>query len=96
MAKRNAFSLKGKLTPIGVAFYIAPYVNAMTRSGTIEEKTLLFESMLQHRAFEVLPSTKRGHKLGDTELLVEQATRTATNVKTRQTKAQDAFLEKIE
>ena len=96
MAKRNAFSLKGKLTPIGVAFYIAPYVNAMTRSGTIEEKTLLFESMLQHKAFEVLPSTKRGHKLGDTELLVEQATRTATNVKTRQTKAQDAFLEKIE
>ena len=42
MAERNDFSLKGKLTPIGVAFYIAPFVNAMTRSGTIEEKQLLF------------------------------------------------------
>ena len=36
MARKNDFSLKGKLTPIGVAFYIAPFVNSMTRSGTIE------------------------------------------------------------
>ena len=52
--------------------------------------------MLQHRAFITLPSTKRGHKAGQTESLVEQAIRVATNVKNRQTKAQDAFLEKIE
>ena len=36
MAQRNDYSLKGKLTPIGVAFYIAPFVNAMTRSGSVE------------------------------------------------------------
>jgi hypothetical protein len=36
MAERNDYSLKGKLTPIGVAFYIAPFVNAMTRSGSVE------------------------------------------------------------
>lgn len=96
MAERNDFSLKGKLTPIGVAFYIAPFVNAMTRSGSVEEKQLLFESMLKHKAFEILPSTKRGHSLGDTETLVQQAIRVATNVKNRQTKAQDDFLEKIE
>ncbi len=36
MARKNDYSLKGKLTPIGVAFYIAPFVNAMTRSGTVE------------------------------------------------------------
>ena len=52
--------------------------------------------MLKYRAFDVLPSTKRGHSLGDTELLVQQAIRVATNVKNRQTKAQDEFLEKIE
>lgn len=96
MAKRNDFSLKGKLTPIGVAFYIAPFINAMTRSGTIQEKQLLFQSMLKYRAFDVLPSTKKGHSLGDTELLVQQAIRVATNVKNHQTKAQDEFLEKIE
>lgn len=96
MFHKNEFSLKGKLTPIGVAFYIAPFVNAMTRSGTIEQKTLLFQSMLKYKAFQELPSTKRGHALGQTEKLVEQAVRVATNVKNRQTKAQDQFLAKIE
>lgn len=96
MAKKNDFSLGGKLTPIGVAFYIAPFVNSMVRSGTQEEKMLLFNSMLKHRAFELLPSTKRGHKLGEKERLVDQAVRTATNVKSRQTKAQTAGLETFE
>ena len=96
MAQKNEFSLKGKLTPIGVAFYIAPFVNAMTRSGTVEEKLLLFESMLKFRAFEELLSTKRGHTLGETETLVEQAVRVATNVKNRQTKAQEEGLARIE
>ena len=96
IAEKNSFSLKGKLTPIGVAFYIAPFVNAMTRSGTVEEKQLLFESMLKHRAFIELPSTKRGHSPGETETLVEQAVRIATNVKNRQTKAQDDFMTAIE
>ena len=68
----------------------------MTRSGTIEEKTLLFESMLSYKAFTELPSTKRGHGIGETEILVDQAIRVATNVKNRQTKAQDAFLLNIE
>lgn len=79
-----------------MAFYIAPFVNAMTRSGTIEEKKLLFESMLKHRAFKELLSTKRGHLLGEKETLVTQAVRVATNVKNRQTKAQDDFLATIE
>ena len=96
MAQRNDYSLKGKLTPIGVAFYIAPFVNAMTRSGSIEQKQLLFESMLEYRAFDLLPSTKRGHSPGETETLVDQAIRVATNVKNRQTKIQDQCLQKIE
>lgn len=96
MAERNAFSLKGKLTPIGVAFYIAPFVNAMTRSGSVIEKELLFRSMLKYQAFLPLPSTKRGHAFGETESLVEQAVRVATNVKNRQTKVQDECMAKIE
>ena len=93
MAKKNSFSLKGKVNSIGAAFYIAPFVNAMVRSGTQEEKELLFQSMLTFKAFEILPSTKRGHKPGETETLVEQALRVATNVKNRQTKAQEEGLE---
>lgn len=96
MAERNSFSLKGKLTPNGVAFYIAPYVNAIVRSGTFEEKKLIFQSMLVPKAFEQIPSTKRGHTAHETEQIVEQAVRVAQNVKSRQTKAQEASLSTIE
>jgi single-stranded DNA-specific DHH superfamily exonuclease len=50
MAIKNEFSLQGNITPFGVAFYIAPYINAVTRCGSQEEKLLLFESMLDFKA----------------------------------------------
>ena len=62
MIERNAYSLKDEITPIGVAFYIAPYVNATVRMGSPEEKRLMFESMLTYKAFEQIDSTKRGCK----------------------------------
>ena len=96
LAEKNSYSMKSKINHTSVAFYIAPYVNAICRSGTIEEKTLVFESMLKYKAFQILPSTKRGHRLGETEQLVEQAMRVVTNVKARQTKAQEAGLELLE
>jgi len=52
--------------------------------------------MLKYKAFTILPSTKRGHALGETEQLVEQAMRVVSNVKARQTKAQDTGLAIIE
>lgn len=96
MADKNSYSLGGELTPIGVAFYIAPYVNAMVRSGTMEEKEVLFKSMLKFEAFKRIPSTKRGHKPGEEERVVDQALRIVTNVKNRQTKAQTEGMDKFE
>ena len=96
MTIKNEYSLGGKVTPFGVAFYIAPYVNAVTRSGTMEEKIVLFESMLDFKAYEMIPSIKRGHKPGELETRVEQACRNCTNIKNRQTKTRDASLEIIE
>ena len=96
MAEKNAYSLGNKITPIGAAFYIVPFVNSMVRSGTLEEKEILFKSMLKSEAFKMILSNKRGHKLGEEEKLVDQALRTATNVKSRQTREQDkgmAFVE---
>ena len=95
MIDKQAYSLKDGITPIGVAFYIAPYVNATIRMGTQEEKLMLFESMLDYRGYELVPSTKRGCK-GQQETRVEQACRNCTNIKNRQTKARDAALENIE
>ena len=95
MIDKQSYQLKDGLSPIGVAFYIAPYVNATIRMGTQEEKLMLFESMLDYRGYELVPSTKRGCK-GQQETRVEQACRNCTNIKSRQTKARDAALEIIE
>lgn len=96
LAQKNSYSMNNKINHTSVAFYIAPYINAICRSGTLQQKQLVFESMLKYKAFQVLPSTKRGHALGETETLVEQVMRVTTNVKARQTKAQDAGLELLE
>ena len=95
MTIKNEYSIGSELTPFGIAFYIAPYINAVVRSGTMEEKLILFESMLDFKAYEQLPSTKRGCK-GQFETRVEQACRNCTNIKNRQTKTRDASLEIIE
>ena len=95
MVLKNEYSIGPELTPFGIAFYIAPYINAVVRSGTMEEKLILFESMLDFKAYEQIPSTKRGCK-GQFETRVEQACRNCANIKNRQTKTRDASLEIIE
>ena len=95
MVNRQHYKLDNNLTPFGIAFYVVPYINAMTRSGTIDEKYLTFEAMLEWRAEEKIPSTKRGFK-GTLETRKEQAVRTCFNVKTRQKKNQDKSLDNIE
>ena len=92
---KDQFHFTNEITPIGVAFYIAPLINATTRVGTQEEKLMLFESMLDFRGYELVPTTKRGCK-GQAETRVEQACRNCTNIKSRQTKIRDNSLEKIE
>lgn len=96
MADKNAFTIGPKLTPMGAAFYISPFVNAMVRSGEAEEKEVLFQSMLNFKAFQKIPSNKRGHKPGEMEMLVTQALRTAANVKNRQSRTEEETLEKLE
>lgn len=95
MIDKNSYSLGGDLTPMRVAFYIAPYVNATIRMGTPDEKRVMFESMLDFKAYKEIPSTKRGCK-GQTEKVVEQAVRNCVNIKSRQTRARDNTLEAVE
>lgn len=94
MAEKNHYQLGDNPTPIGVAFYIVPLINSITRVGTLEEKTLLFESMLNWKAFDLVPSTKRGC-VGQQETRLDQSLRTCTNVKNRQTRNQDAAVEQV-
>ena len=90
-----SISKAGGLNPYSIGFYIAPAINAMNRFGSDSQKMLLFESMLEFKAYEMIPSTKRGCK-GQYETRVEQACRTATNVKKQQDKAVENSCEIIE
>ena len=95
MVEKDEFHFKGKqLTPFNIAWYIAPYINAITRSGTESEKQVVFESMIDFLAYQTVPSTKRGCK-GQFETRVEQAVRTCNNVKNRQGKSKESATEAV-
>ena len=96
MVAKNAYSIGPIITAISLAFYVAPFINAVVRVGAMDEKELTFFAMLDKNADLPRPSTKRGHKAGDTETYVEQALRVLTNVKNRQAKTRDATFEELE
>lgn len=83
-------------TSIGAAFFIVPFVNAVTRIGTAEEKELVFKAMLNHLAFQKIPEIKRNKLTGKEEYLVLQAVRVIGNVKNRQTREETKGLENLE
>ena len=95
MHEKAQYKLGDELTPIGIAFYITPSINATIRVGTQEEKEILFKALLHYEASKLIPSTKRGCK-GQQELLVVQACRNCTNLKNKQTRDRDKSLEYVE
>ena len=97
MAKKNDYSIQ-KMNGINyysMAFYVVPFINAVVRSGTMEEKKTVFDSMLLEYAFEDTESSKRGEK-GKSVPLYEEAVTVAERVKRRQTKLQDGSMELLE
>ena len=82
-----------KLTPIQIAFYIAPLINAVIRVGTPNEKEILFKAFIDGE--KIIPSTKRGHK-GEMETLAEQNARNCTNARSRQNREKDKALELLD
>ena len=62
MVNKESYFIKDELNPHKVAFYLVPGINAVTRVGSIEEKMVLFESMLETKAYEQIPSTKEEKK----------------------------------
>lgn len=97
MVEKNDFSIQkmGGVNYMSIAFYVTPFINAIVRSGTMEEKDIVFKSFLNMYAFEKVESGKRGHR-GELVPRVEEAVRIATNVKARQTKLQDAAMTLLE
>lgn len=85
--KQN-FSLGSSVTPIGISFYIAPFINSTVRVGSLEERIGLFEALLEDKASLMIPSQKRGAK-GEMERFSVEAARVASNVKNRQKTQED-------
>lgn len=96
MVIKQEYFIKGSLNPHKLAFYIVPGINSITRVGTIEEKLILFESMIEFKAYELIPSTKRGAKIGDVETRVEQSCRNCTNIRNRQNRSKEQIVEEID
>ena len=95
LGQKNEFKIQGQYNPFTVSWYVSPFINAVTRSGTLEEKETLFKSMLEYEAYKLVPSTKLRAKPGDEELLIDQAIRVSGNVKNRQDKSKTSTLEMI-
>lgn len=92
---KQDYSMRGQITPTGISFYIAPLLNAVTRTATQEEKLLVLKAMVADKEYEV-PSTKRGAKEGDTEILQEQAVRIMVNIKSRQGRLVDKAIQFVD
>jgi single-stranded-DNA-specific exonuclease len=91
----NEYNIKGSLNPIKVAFQIAPLFNAISRIGSIAEKDLLFQSLLNDAREKTIPSGNR-NTLGNQVPLVVEAYRIITNAKGRQTRRQNQLMKLID
>ena len=93
LCEKQAFSMGNKVTPITVAFYITPLVNAMIRTGTEDEKRRCFEAFVD--GHKMVPSNKRGAKGTFEELAIESA-RECTNARAKQNRTLDKAVEQLE
>lgn len=91
--EKQSYSIGGQLTPIGVAFYITPLINALIRVGELEDKIKLFESFIDCN--RIVSSTKRGEK-GMTEKLKTQMVRTCVNARSKQNRIKEKAVEELE
>ena len=98
MLELNEFTLNkygGPYCYKAIAFAVVPFINATVRSGTQEEKDMVFKAMCKPWCFEKVPNTKRGHK-GETWPLYQQAAYLTTAIKRRQTKLETESMDLLE
>lgn len=91
--EKQSYSMNGEVTPISVAFYIVPMMNAMIRMGTMEEKERLFLGMID--GHHHVPCNKRGAK-GSTEEVAIESLRECTNAKAKQNRITDQMVTDME
>lgn len=93
LLEKQDYPMGGKITPITVAFYIVPLINAMIRVGSMDEKERLYLSFVMPEV--MVDCHKRGAK-GTKERLCVESTRECVNAKSHQDKMKEQMVEKLE
>ena len=93
LVDKQSYSMNNKITPITVAFYIVPMINAMIRVGSMDEKERLFLAFIDGE--KLVPSNKRGAK-GTMELVAIESARECTNAKSRQDKLKEKIVDSLD
>lgn len=78
-----------------LAWSFAPLINSIARFGSDEERLLVFEALLDHKAAELVPSNKRGEKGKLVKRYIE-AGRICKNVKSAQDRAKKSLGDKLD
>ena len=91
--EKQAYSMNNEVTPISVAFYIVPMMNAMIRMGSMEEKERLFLGLID--GHKQVPCNKRGAK-GTMEEVAIESLRECTNAKAKQNRLTDQMVSELE
>lgn len=86
---KQGYSMNYEVTPISVAFYIVPLMNALIRVGTMDEKGRLFLGLIDGH-YKVL-CNKRGAK-GTVEEVAIESLRECTNAKSKQNRITDQMV----
>lgn len=86
--KAQDFSMKGKVNPHTVGFYIGPLVNSYIRLGSYEDRVLLLKAFceIEDETFEYL---KRGEAFPIEENIYEHVVRLAKSYKGKQDRSRD-------
>lgn len=87
LCKKHDYTLqkRGGINYLSMAFAAVPFVNAICRTGTMEDKHMVFQAMLTRFAFDKVPSSKRGDN--DIEVYrYQEAVTVADRVKRNQDK----------
>ena len=90
---KQSYSMNNKITPITVAFYIVPMINAMIRVGSMDEKERLFLAFIDGE--KLVPCNKRGAK-GTMELVAIESARECSNAKSRQDKLKEKIVDSLD
>ena len=92
--KAQEFSMKGKINPHTVGFYISPLINAFIRMATYEERKLLLKAFceIEDETFEYI---KRGEAFSTEENIYEHVVRLAKSYKGKQDRIRDKAVKQL-